>query len=111
MLNQIQQQEQSVIDVLRQATQALQQIGTTDLGEAVQQLERAAAEARARLQAAADYCRGVFSMLSADAGGISTSLAADLFGQPAETKQEPTTSEEKATTQVVTSPAAWEEDK
>lgn len=88
---QIRSAEEQLLATLKQATLALDAVGTSELATALKDLERAAFEAKVRLSAAADKARSVVSSLSADASLIASTLQAELFGpaKPAETKPVP----------------------
>lgn len=90
MLHNVQTAEQSLIAVIRQATAELANVGGADLQAALDELQRAADEARARLDAGADRARGLLFTLAAGAGSIPARLTADLFARPQQQGDEKT---------------------
>lgn len=78
MLNDIRNDERTILDTLKAATTALDAIGRTGLDEALADLAKAAESARQRMQHAADVARATLLGLSAGLTGIGSSLAADL---------------------------------
>jgi hypothetical protein len=88
--------EQSLISVIRAATDALQQTATDDLDAALRDFEAARQAALARLSRAAVSVRVDFQHLATDTQEITRDLAADLFGAPAKATPVEPSSEAKA---------------
>lgn len=77
-VNAILEQQNALINTIRQATAFLDAVGTGDLQAALADLERARREAQARLDAAADAARAAFASLAGHATQTAATLAADL---------------------------------
>jgi hypothetical protein len=83
-LGRLLQVESDLIGTTGGMTMALEQLGTGNLDAAIDQLERAAALAMARLSAAADRVRAVLGIASAEMGRMTNEIAgAAVEGQQA----------------------------
>jgi hypothetical protein len=89
-LEHVKQSEQALIDVIRQATLALDGIGADAVNAALRDFEEAKRNALARLRSQADAVRDSLGQLARDAGDVAKQLAADVVLAPVAQQQKQT---------------------